>query len=144
MSKLSLRIFINTSLSTVSDPQILKLNPNGTLSLNPKLNNPKKSRMNKLITKYSRLEFQHNRFRLLNGEIISKMPLRKNYSYIYVLRKFGIIRKELWYHMLYLFILEISRGYSMIPLNSRSFYLHGKENSSEFWTFPETSMTMHF
>ena len=28
MSKLSLRIFINTSLSVVSDPQILKLNPN--------------------------------------------------------------------------------------------------------------------
>ena len=28
MSKLSLRIFINTSLSAVSDPQILKLNPN--------------------------------------------------------------------------------------------------------------------
>ena len=28
MSKLSLRIFINTSLLVVSDPQILKLNPN--------------------------------------------------------------------------------------------------------------------
>ena len=28
ISKLSLRIFINTSLSVVSDPQILKLNPN--------------------------------------------------------------------------------------------------------------------
>ena len=28
MSKLSLRIFINTSLSAVSDPQILKLIPN--------------------------------------------------------------------------------------------------------------------
>ena len=28
MSKLSLRIFINTRLSVVSDPQILKLNPN--------------------------------------------------------------------------------------------------------------------
>ena len=28
MSTLSLRMFINTSLSVVSDPQILKLNPN--------------------------------------------------------------------------------------------------------------------
>ena len=26
----------------------------------------------------------------------------------------------------------------------QNFYLHGKENSSEFWTFPETSMIMHF
>ena len=33
--------------------------------------------MNKLNTKYFRLEFQNKRFRLLNGEIISKMPLRK-------------------------------------------------------------------
>ena len=32
----------------------------------------------------------------------------------------------------------------MIPINSRSFYLHGKENSREFGTFPETSMIIHF
>ena len=31
--------------------------------------------MNKLNTKYSNTEFQHKRFRLLNGEIILKMPL---------------------------------------------------------------------
>ena len=44
--------------------------------------------MNKLNTKYSNIEFQHKRFRLLNGEIISKMPLWKIYSYIKYLRKF--------------------------------------------------------
>ena len=44
--------------------------------------------MNKLNTKYSNIEFQHKRFGLLNGEIISKMPLWKIYSYIYWLRKF--------------------------------------------------------
>ena len=42
-----------------------------TLSLNQKLNNPKLSRMNYFNTKYSSLDFQHKRFRLLNGEIIS-------------------------------------------------------------------------
>ena len=52
-----------------------EVNSKWTLSLNPKLNNPKLSRMKKLNTKYSRLEFQHKRFRLLIGEIISKMPL---------------------------------------------------------------------
>ena len=31
--------------------------------------------MNELNTKYSSIEFQHKRFRLLNGEIISKMRL---------------------------------------------------------------------
>ena len=32
----------------------------------------------------------------------------------------------------------------MILLISRNFYLPGKENSSEFLTFSETSMTKHF
>ena len=44
--------------------------------------------MNKLNTKYSNIEFQHKRFRLLNGEIIFKDALIKIYSYIYCLRKF--------------------------------------------------------
>ena len=99
--------------------------------------------MNKINTKYSNIEFQHKRFRLLNGEIISKMSLWKIYSYIYPLRKFRNNQEELWYHMLYLFILESSRDYSMIPVNSRNFYLHGKENSSEFWTFLQGSRTLN-
>ena len=40
-----------------------------------------------------------------------------------------------------------SGKFHKLPLNSeptQSFYLHGKENSSKFWSFPETSMTMHF
>ena len=32
----------------------------------------------------------------------------------------------------------------MILLTSRKFYGHGKENSKEFWTFLETSMTKYF
>ena len=27
---------------------------------------------------------------------------------------------------------------------AQNFYWQGKENSREFWTFPETSMTIHF
>ena len=53
-----------------------------TLSLNPKLNNPKLSRINKLNIKYSSIEFQHKRLRFLNGEIILKISLWKIYSYI--------------------------------------------------------------
>ena len=88
MSKLSLRIFINTSFFKSFWSPDFEVKSKWILSLNPKLKNPKYSRTNKLITKYSRLEFQHNRFRLLNGEIISKMPLWNIYSYIYCLRKF--------------------------------------------------------
>ena len=44
--------------------------------------------MNKLNNKYTNIEFQHKRFRLLKDEIISKMPLSKIYSSIYCLRKF--------------------------------------------------------
>ena len=36
--------------------------------------------MNKLNTKYFRLEFQHKKFRLLNGEIISKMPFLRKFQ----------------------------------------------------------------
>ena len=71
----------------------------------------------------------------------------KIYSYIYSLRKFRNNQEELWYHMLYLFILESSRDYSMIPLNSRNFYLQEKKilvNSGLFSKVPEPSMTMHF
>ena len=31
----------------------------------------------------------------------------------------------------------------MIPVNSRSFYLHGKEYSSEFWIFLQGPRTFH-
>ena len=40
--------------------------------------------------------------------------------------------------------LEISTNFSMILLTSRLCYCHGKENSREFQTFPENSMTIHF
>ena len=42
--------------------------------------------MNKLNNKYSNIEFQHKRFRLLNGEIIFKDALMKNVL-LYILFK---------------------------------------------------------
>ena len=47
-------------------------------------------------------------------------------------------------YAIFIFILESSRDYSMIPQISRNFCLHGKENACEFRTFLETFMTMHF
>ena len=91
---------------------------------------------------YSNIEFQHKRFRLLKGEIISKMPLWKIYSYIYPLRKFQNGQERLLYHMLYLFILENSTNFYWILEPTQSFYLHGKENSSKFWSFLQGSRTI--
>ena len=41
--------------------------------------------------------------------------------------------------MLYLFILENSTNFYWILEPTQSFYLHGKENSSKFWSFPVSS-----
>ena len=72
------------------------------------------------------------------------MPLWKIHSYIYPLRKFRNNQEGLWYHdMLYLVILESSRDFSMIPVNSRNFYWHGKEKSSEFWAFLQGFRTFY-
>ena len=43
--------------------------------------------------------------------------------------------------MLYLFILENSTNFYWIPEPTQSFYLHGKENSSKFWSFLQGSST---
>ena len=75
-------IYQHKSFSSFWAPDF-EVNSKWTLSLNPKLNNPKQSRMNKLNTKYSNIEFQHKRFRLLNGEIILKMPLWKIYKSLF-------------------------------------------------------------
>ena len=45
--------------------------------------------------------------------------------------------------MLYLVIPESSRDYSMIPVNSRNFYWHGKEKSSEFTAFLQGSRSFY-
>ena len=44
--------------------------------------------------------------------------------------------------MLYLFILENSTNFYWIPEPTQSFYLHGKENSSKFWSFLQGSRTI--
>ena len=149
MSKLSLRTFINMphkSLSSFWFPDV-EVNSKWTLSLNPKLNDPKQSRVNKLYTKYSWLEFQHKRFRLLNGKIISKMPLWK-FTLIYCLRTFQNkqVTTMISYVNFFLFwkFPEVSQWLYMLSEIAQSFYWHGKENSREFQTFLETSMTIHF
>ena len=43
--------------------------------------------------------------------------------------------------MLYLFILENSTNFYWIPEPTQSFHLHGKENSSKFWSFLQGSST---
>ena len=45
--------------------------------------------------------------------------------------------------MLYLLILENSTNFYWIPEPSQSFYLHGKENSSKFWSFLQGSSTFY-
>ena len=44
--------------------------------------------------------------------------------------------------MLYLFILENSTNFYWILEPTQSFYLHGKENSSKFWSFLQGSRTI--
>ena len=107
--------------------------------------------MNTLNTKYSNIEFQHKRFWLLNGEIISKMPLWNIYSYIYCLRKFQnnqvpSMISYVKYKSIHGFwkVLHSSGWFHWIPEPTQSFYWHGKENSRKFRTFLETSMTMYF
>ena len=45
--------------------------------------------------------------------------------------------------MLYLIILENSTNFYWIPEPTQSFYLHGKENSSKFWSFLQGSSTFY-
>ena len=110
--------------------------------------------MNKLNTMYSNIEFQHKRFRLLNGEIISKMPLSKIYSNIYCLRKFQndqviSVISYAKYKSIHGFWkdLHFPGRFHWFPEPTHNFYRHGKENSRKIWTFSkvqEPSMTMHF
>ena len=41
-------------------------------------------------------------------------------------------------------VLHFPGRFHLLPEPTQSFYWHGKETSRKFWTFPETSMTIHF
>ena len=103
--------------------------------------------MNKLNNKYSNIEFQHKRFRLLKGEIISKMPLWNWLLYILfkkVLEQPGKNHDIICYIYLFWNVPEITKWFQLIPETSSGMEKKNLVNSGLFSKVPEPSMTMHF
>ena len=81
--------------------------------------------MNRLNKKYSRLEFQHKKFRLLNGEIILRCPYENLLLYILFKKapeKTGKDYDIIYYIYFFWKLPQLSKFSWMIPEPAQSFY----------------------